>query len=159
MTFCAFITFSTQAEVNSNYNGLAPTNLGNFFTSVTPSTNLLLPIFVHADFRYINAKISITTRKPGTPHHRLIPDEQPYKLKQQLINMKTSSKTESDAKKSNRLPLVDSPTKFEFELPDGTKVEEESIFIPAKGDGDGEVIKRGSNEYRSVDGVPIQVEC
>lgn len=94
----------------------------------------------------------MTTRKPGTPHHRLIPEPQSSELKEEMINTKIT--TNSDANK----PPIDSPTRFEFELPDGTRVEEESVLIPSNEGGDGEVVKRGRYEYLSSDGVPVQVK-
>lgn len=57
---------------------LIETSLPNFFTSLSPAQGLLLPIFPPVDHFVevkedetpeITARLSVTTRKPGTPHH------------------------------------------------------------------------------------------
>lgn len=145
--FCALLALSSQAEISSNYEGLVVTSARSFFTSVIPSRSLLLPILLAPHFTE-DTNVRVTTGKPGTPLHR---EQQSYDWKKSAINKESESVFSASA--------ADSPTRFAFELPDGSKVEEESVLIPsAGGGGDGEVVKRGRYEYRSPDGAPVQVK-
>lgn len=58
--------------------GLTETSLPNFFTSLSPAQGLLLPIFppvenfvdeTSDEAPEIVGRLSVTTRRPGTPHH------------------------------------------------------------------------------------------